>query len=98
MLVPKKASASRVTLLAILIVIILAVSGYVIYTRFIQTDKVVDISNTIEVRPSPDINTDFSSDFISQAPYTDLVQNGKLPVQTSVTGRSNPFAEILLGQ
>lgn len=104
MLVPKKMSASRSALMLALIVIIFGGIGYLIYTRFFQTDKATDKdtqANLTEIKQFPKISPDFSGDFIYQKPYLDLVQNGRLPVQPGQTGRSNPFSEIpfsLLGR
>lgn len=97
MLVPKRMSATKSAFMMILIIIIISGIGYLIYTRFIQTEGTVDDSlgiGLLDIKQLPIINTDFSSDFIHQPPYSILVQNGRLPVKASVTGRSNPFAEV----
>ena len=97
MLVPKKMSTSRSVLLVVLILAIFAGIGYLVYNRFLQTDEVISEdarANLTEVKQFSKINPDFSSDFIYQRPYLDLVKNGRLPVQASQTGRPNPFAVI----
>lgn len=97
MLVPKKMSTSRSTLMIILILAVFGVSGYLMYNRFAAPDSsTTDLSQSadINVKQLPNISPDFSSDFIDQQPYTNLVQNGQIPVQAGSTGRVNPFVEI----
>lgn len=97
MLVPKKISASRSIFMMVVITLIISVIGYLVYKTFIQEEEVIDENSqsiSKEIDQFDRIETDFSNDFIYQKPYTNLIQNGVLPVKPSVNGRSNPFAEI----
>ena len=81
----------------IVILAIFGVSGYLIYNRFIAPNSSTvgpSQSTNIDIQQLPGISPDFSSDFIHQQPYTNLVQNGRIPVQAGSTGRVNPFVEI----
>lgn len=96
MLIQKKISSTKRSVLLGAVVLIVGITIYLLYDRYSKDSGVsIDIGiKPVEVSRLPNLDTSFSSDFINKRPYTLLEQNGRLPVQPSVTGRPNPFAEI----
>ncbi|MDD2807450.1 MAG: hypothetical protein PHW95_02955 [Patescibacteria group bacterium] len=79
-----------------MVVLILAVAGYLFYVGFLagKIEILKPLKVEVEVLQVPSINSDFNDDFLNRLPYTGLVQSAKLPITAGVVGRNNPFSEI----
>lgn len=98
MLVQKKLSGLKKFLVNLLVVFIVALVSYVVYDTFLADRYVsqqTDFTGKIDVFEPPTTDTSLNIDFINRAPYTDLEQNGVLPITVGQKGRDNPFRRIL---
>lgn len=102
MLVPKKLSKSKQMMLAVAVILILLVIGYLIYTTFIDVEiEEVDLpTETFRFRvldiPKSGSNIELNDDFLTKPPYSELTlpKGTKLPVTVDSMGRKNPFESI----
>ena len=98
MLVKKKMSAPRRNLLVVVMIILVAVIGYLVFSSFFTGIMSPQDKEPVTVAPFdlPRINADFNDDFLLKSPYINLRQRSNLPVQvgSGETGRTNPFRVI----
>jgi len=100
MLVQKKIGNSKKNILIAVLVLCLLVIGYLIYDSFlaemILPQSAESDSDLTEVTPlgTQNFEANFVVDFLTKAPFTNLVSAGNFSIDINQAGRANPFAVV----
>lgn len=99
MLKEKKMSKKKSTMLSLVMIVIIGIIGYLIYSNFFASKNLNTSGGQapVDVVLLPGLNTTIANDFFDRKPYTGLTENGRLPVSPGPVGRINPFSEVLFG-
>lgn len=97
MLTQKRISKKKITIYLVLIIIILAAIGYIIYRTFFMTSGKIEepvISSTI-ILPSK-VETSFKEEIFDSFLFRNLEIHGDLPVKVKEQGKTNPFESFTI--
>ena len=96
MLRPKRIRGSKRVALIMVIILLLLVIGYLVYTNFLSAKikLIKPLKVEVDILVVPKLNPELVNDFLTKSPYINLKLHGKLPVTVDKVGRKNPFRVI----
>ena len=103
MLVQKKISNIRKNVLIAVLVLVLLIIAYLVYTNFVSdmlfptSSNQMVTANGVVPLVEPSFDNSFVTDFLVKPPFTNLVSSSSLSVSLSQAGRANPFDPINYG-
>lgn len=97
MLAPKKVSGKKITIYSLILIIVLAGVGILIYKNFIAQGKkgkaVLTPSPQEQILPSR-LEVNFPGEVLKNPLLNNLKMHGQLPVEAGEQGRTNPFQKF----
>lgn len=96
MLIPKKLKESKRFILIGIVVLVLGVIGYLVYTNLFTASPTSSVGQKKINQPvaTSKIDLKFADDFLQKAPYNQLRSHTELPVTVEQVGRPDPFMQL----
>ena len=93
MLVPKKTPFLKRLVFSTIIILLVGMIVYLLYTNFLsgRLEIIKPLTVKVDIKQLPTIKPQLSTDFMTREPYVSLRQYGSLPVTVTRRGQPNPF-------
>jgi len=97
MLKEKRISKKKTIILVLILVVMLMIIIYFIFGNFFSLNGSggPESDQNVGLLIVPSVKTDFAADFLIKKPYKDLRGYGSPLAGPGLTGRKNPFSEVL---